>query len=58
MSEICVSVGKQTICIDIDDAVRYGERGWIYEVTVYPIPKNHMRIAEVISEAIKAIEEE
>ena len=56
MSEICVSVGKQTICID--DAVRYGERGWIYEVTVYPIPKNHMKIAEAIVEAIKAIEEE
>ena len=56
MNEICVSVGKQTICID--DAVRYGERGWIYEVTVYPIPKNHIQIAEVISEAIKAIYEE
>ena len=35
-----------------------GVPGWKYEITVYPIPKNHMRIAEVISKAIKAIDEE
>ena len=33
-----------------------GEDGWKYEVTVYPIPESHIKIADAIRAAIKDLE--
>ena len=49
MTDINVYCGKPMIRTD-------GVEGWKYEITVYPIPSNHMKIAEVITDAIKALD--